>query len=505
MTANGSGRPKAWFESEPNPASTGRFLLFSYHFPPSTRIGALRWQEFARHFAEAGWSLDVVMCRPEPGSGPSDEGLLADLPPGVRLFDVPHPEHPLHRLENGLLDLLRKRRHTDESGPSGLDVQNDDGPEDASPPRPAVARDDIRWGLTHPRGWMRIYWSWLWRERKLVWARRARRVGHRLATSEEYAAVICSGPPHVSHLAAGAVAATVGRPFVMDMRDPWSHAAYYSDWYASPVTLWYARRDEARSVGMADLVVTNTEAFEAVMKERHPEAAERIVTVRNGFDAPARVPQPPLERGRFSVRYAGSIYSARDPRPLFEGAARVVRDLGLTSEQFGVDLIGSFDDGGVLALRQLAGEVGMREFVSIGSWLPRQEAERFMAAGHVLVALPGHNKLGIPAKIYEYMRYPAWIMALADEGSATSRLLAGTEAEVVPTKDADAVAAALKRLYERHGRCGRPEPLARHPRFGRKAQAMKLLQTIEGVLSRDGVRGAVEHAEGTERVLRAAG
>lgn len=501
MNANGSGGSKPWFETEPNPAAAGRFLLFSYHFPPSTRIGALRWQEFARHFAEAGWSLDVVMRRPAPGSGPVDEGLLDELPPGIRLFDVPHPEHPLHRLENGLLGILRRCRRTGGSDPDGRRDSHANG----SRTRPAVASENIRWGLTHPRGWMRMYWSWLWRERKLTWARRARRLGHRLATSEEYAAVICSGPPHVSHLAASAVAAAADRPFVMDLRDPWSHAAFFSDWYASPVTLWYARRDEARSVGMADLVVTNTEALEAAMKERHPDATARIVTVRNGVDAPEHVPEPPLDRDRFSVRYAGSIYHARDPRPLFEGAARAVRELGLTSEQFGVDMIGSFDDGGLLGLRRLAAEVDMREFVSIGSWLPREEAERFMAAGHVLVALPGHNRLGIPAKIYEYMRYPAWILALAEEDSATDRLLAGTEAEVVASSDADAVAAALERLYRRYRRSGRPEPMARDPRFGRKAQAMKLLEAIGRVLGRDGARGALEGLEESGRVLRVAG
>lgn len=478
-----------WFETAERRDAKGRFLLFSYHFPPSTRIGALRWQEFTRHFGNAGWAFDVVMLRPEPDDRQMDRSLLDELGPGLRLYAVPHPEHPLRRIEQAAYELIRGRaangRRSDESDDSDVDPDSDAGESRSRRVRrQAVARNDLTWSLDRPRGWMRMYWSWVWRRHHLSWARRARTLGRRLAAQHTYAAVISSGPPHETHLAAGAVAERANAPCVIDLRDPWSHAPYMPEWLASPLSTRLAERDERRCLGAASLVVANTEALEAVLVEQYPEVAGRIITVRNGFDPLANLPDPAVNGNRFTVRYAGSIYYNRDPRPLIEGAASLVRELRLTSEQFGLELIGSVDpsDGG--DIRQLAARAGIADYVRVGPWRPREDAERFMAGAHVLVALPGHNDLAVPGKVYEYMRYPAWILALADPGSATDRLLDGTAAEVVPTKDADAVAAALRRLYEAYERDGRPEPLSRHSRFGRRSQAMKLLEAIQQQVAR---------------------
>ncbi len=44
--------------------SRARLLLVTYHFPPDTAVGALRWQKLARYAAERGWGLDVITLHP---------------------------------------------------------------------------------------------------------------------------------------------------------------------------------------------------------------------------------------------------------------------------------------------------------------------------------------------------------------------------------------------------------------------------------------------------------
>ena len=83
------GAPEPSFVVEPaGVARTARLLLVSWHFPPDSAVGGLRWQKFARHAAERGWGVDVIMRDPRGLAG-ADAERLADLPPGTRLWFVP--------------------------------------------------------------------------------------------------------------------------------------------------------------------------------------------------------------------------------------------------------------------------------------------------------------------------------------------------------------------------------------------------------------------------------
>src|SRR5687768_9467405 len=89
-------RPPAvtpFFETPP-PAGGRRLLLVSFHFPPDTNVGALRWAMLLQHAAKKGWSADVLLADIE-GAQAIDTSRLNNLPPGTRLFGVHLPEQPL--------------------------------------------------------------------------------------------------------------------------------------------------------------------------------------------------------------------------------------------------------------------------------------------------------------------------------------------------------------------------------------------------------------------------
>jgi hypothetical protein len=109
----------------------------------------------------------------------------------------------------------------------------------------------------------------------------------------------------------------------------------------------------------------------------------------------------------------------------------------------------------------------------------------------MLVVLPQDWDLSLPAKLFEYIRFDAWLLALAERNSATELLLRDTDADVVSPKDISAIAAVLRTRYEQYARGKRPHPIARDPRLSRRFQAEILLDALERHVGLSSIR---EHA-----------
>jgi hypothetical protein len=218
------------------------------------------------------------------------------------------------------------------------------------------------------------------------------------------------------------------------------------------------------------------------MAARYPEIASRVIAVMNGYDEDP--PVTPQHGPRFVVAFAGSIYLDRDPRIFFRAAARVVRELNLSPAEFGIELIGGVGGFDGVPIGVIAAEEGLHGFVGTQGWVPRHEAAQLLARAPMLISLPQDSDMAIPSKIFEYMQYEAWILALADRESATERLLRDSAADVVAPHDVEGMAAVLRRRYLQYARGERPTRLARESRFSRREQARRLFDAIAACLPR---------------------
>jgi hypothetical protein len=267
-----------------------------------------------------------------------------------------------------------------------------------------------------------------------------------------------------------------GLPFVMDMRDPWSLNERVTERWASPLWLRGTARHEREMVRQAALVVANTTPARDALARAYPDASERIITVMNGSDDD---PLPPQRRGgRFTIAYAGTVYDYGDPRSLFRAAARVIRDLALAPDDFGMDFIGNFDDGGEQALLETARTEGVEDFISVGPTRSHEGAMHFLSQATMLVTFPGWNSVAIPGKVFECVRFDAWLLALSEAGSATDLLLRGTDADVVPRNDIEGIARVIASRYQAHQRGEEATHIARDERFSRRLQARILLDAL---------------------------
>ena len=284
MILEGSAGPVPFFVA-PGQVQERRLLLITYHFPPGRAIGGRRWQKLSTFAAKRGWSLDVITA--DPAELPArDDGALAELPPGTRVFGVRTPTVWRDSIEDGLRRRLRPRASSAASAPVP-------GPRGPTGPV-SYARSDLRWWPSSLRDLIRARDAMRWNGSDGRWAGSAARLGKRLAAERPYLACITCGPPHMAHDAGRRLHRRLGTPHIMDLRDPWSLVDRIAEHLASPVWFALARRHERRAVASASLVVMNTAPAAEAMRVAYPEAAGRILSVPNGYD---EEPVPAQSRG----------------------------------------------------------------------------------------------------------------------------------------------------------------------------------------------------------------
>jgi hypothetical protein len=433
----------------------------------------LRWQRLARHASALGWQLDVITVDPASLRKP-DSSRLDELPAGTRVYGVPATPLRIDRWEKAVWLAARRFWPRRRQAADGTAAHRSGRPQ-------SLGREEtleLRWT---PRVLVRTYYAYLLHVRHRRWAEQARALASTLIEPRVSRAIITCGPPHEVHSAGSAVARRARLPHVMDMRDPWSLAERLPEIVATPFIYRNAASREKKVVRHAALIVCNTEPARSAYQRLYPEAKDRCIAVMNGYDEETL---PATKNGeRFTVAYAGSIYLDRTPRELFRAASRVIRERRLTPEAFAIEFMGQEEMSSGPTLKELAQQEGVGDFVRVRPPASRKEAMEFLADATVLVSLPQDSGMAIPSKVFEYMRFDAWLLALADPGSATQLVLAGSGADVVAPRDVNAIAAVLGNRYEQFTREGRPRQPAVLPSCSRAAQARILFDALDRVVS----------------------
>jgi len=106
----------------------------------------------------------------------------------------------------------------------------------------------------------------------------------------------------------------------------------------------------------------------------------------------------------------------------------------------------------------------------------------------MLSSLPLRTRMTLPAKLFEYTRFDAWLLVLAERGSATDELLRGTGADVVDPDDEAGMARVLRARFDEFRAGERPVALNRDGRFDRAKQSAHLFDMLDDVAKRQRTR-----------------
>lgn len=456
-----------------------RMLLVFFGFAPSAAVGPQRWKRLGDFAAERGWQIDVLTLHPDE-LDETDLSRLEDLAPGMRLFGFRVGESLLQRVTTlvwaaarPLIRRLRNRelRREASAAPAPATSSASAGAPSA-PARPGSL-------ALRP---FRIHATILDHLDNRRLAMKAAELGCALARAHQYDLVVSSGPPHAGHDAGRRIALAMQLPLVMDLRDAWVHERLVVPHKLDPA-LWRTLHGavERRCLEAASLVLCTTEPMRAALVQGFPSQATRILTIRNGADRES-LPRPRRDP-RFVIAYAGNLYAGRDPRLLFRAVRRLARERELTAADIGVEFAGGSEIEGT-SITSIAREEGIPDLVRVHGQRTRMQALEFLASATMLLSLPQQDTFAIPAKLYEYVQFEAWLLALSPTGSATAQLLAGSGADVVDPEDVDAIAAVVAKRFDEYRSGVMPRSINADGRFDRRVQAEALFQALDRSLAR---------------------
>src|SRR5262249_14593886 len=155
---------------------------------------------------------------------------------------VPQPEITTRRLERHLWGTYRRLL------PASRPLA---GANWGGAPKSSLSRAELRFAPFSVRCWIRSFHGWQFYASYRAWGRRAARLARDLFDPACHRVAVSCGPPHGVHEGARLLALATGIPFVIDMRDPWSHLDRWDESVASPTTPWIARSHEREAVAQA--------------------------------------------------------------------------------------------------------------------------------------------------------------------------------------------------------------------------------------------------------------
>lgn len=452
---------------ETGPRTGRRLLLVTYAFPPDASVGALRWEMMLRFAASLGWTADVLLMDPAE-SRDKDESRLANLPTGLRLFGIPLPGSGLDKV----IQWRHLLRGPGRRVASSRDFSENGGAGQARPAGGSLG-DHLQRIKRDMRAW-RHYARWR------HWSRDAAAVGVALAQETDYACVVSSGPPHMAHDAARRIATSISRPLIMDLRDPWTSDDVEPEDMRGKTWRTRSNQLERACVATAALIMVNTESAERFMRSKYPNHAGRVMTVMNGADP--ILPPPPVPEKPFTISYAGSLYGGRRPQALFRALRLVIERENLSNADIRLEFMG-VELSQRKPLLELARRETVEPYFNCETRHPRAEAQRLLDKSAMVVLLPQIHIHSVPAKVFEYVQRPVWMLVLSEPETAIVEVLKDTSADIVAPDDVEGIAAVITRRLREARNGVRPEVLNADGRFSRERQAEPFFRELDRITS----------------------
>lgn len=445
-----------------------RVLCLMYHFPPFGGAAVQRGVKFVRYLPEFGYE-PVVLTGPGLASNwwtPRDESLESEVPEEITVHRLAGPEPP-------------------SSGRW----------------RAAVER---RLMLPDPRE------KW--------WVENAAR--QRPEDLGDVDLVFGSLVPYATAEAAARLARTLGKPWIVDLQDPWA----LDEMWLYPTEL-HRRIDLRRMrkiLAAADAVIMNTPEAVARVRYQFPELQSKIVvSIPNGFDAADFGGDPPQRPDpKFRIVHTGYLHTSqglrlrrtRRIRRIVGGTAAPV-DILTRSHVYLVEAVNRLlaDDPSLESLVEavFAGvaseadlDVAARSpVVKMIGYVPHRETVALVRSADLLF-LPMHDlpdgwRAGlVPGKTYEYLAAGPPILAAVPDGDARDLLAEAGNAYLCRPDDVNAMTHIIRAQIERF-RKGEAPPAAREDvvaRYERRRLTEDLANLFTRVLVDERDRTAVAMA-----------
>jgi glycosyltransferase involved in cell wall biosynthesis len=410
-----------------------RILLVAYFYPPLNSIGARRPSALAKWLRRRGHDV-TVLTSVQSGRAPDDA----------------------HAGVMRTRDLLATRLNW--RGQS-LEV--------------ATGRSDAAWD-PDPGVWGKLFVPDV---QVVSWMPFAVATARRLHRRRAFDAVVSTAPLEVGH-AVGLALQRVGVPWVADFRDGWRFEAPRADW---PLAVQRRLDDalERHVVRRAEALVTVSEPLSADLRRRHGVAVE---TITNGFDPEdeALAGEPPvgaIDSAKLTLAHTGGLGAERTLRPLLEALARLAAEDTSMRDRVEIVLAGQQ----TAQERALYADPAHAPFVRHIGYVERSASLALQRAVDALVLVTSGVRTGeATGKLFEYLAAGRPILVLGAGSAAGDIVIEAGAGLAIPTRDADAAEAALRRILAGDVPAPRPDAAAA---YAYPALAERYEQVIERAIT----------------------
>ena len=391
-----------------------KVLIITYYWPPGSGPGVQRFLKFSKYLREFAW--EPVILTVDNGSYPSiDQSLEEDIPKGLHVYRSQSFEPFIW------YNLLKGKTSKNASvGAIGLQRRS-----------------------FFQRLALYIRANFFIPDARVGWNRFAIKKARTIFKEHDIDAIISTGPPHSSHLIADALKKKYKKPWIADLRDPWT-TVFYNAYF--PRTESIKKKDKQ----LEDLVLKNADSVSVVSQGMHDEFSDRandISLIYNGFDDADFKGLKKVKNDKFTIAYVGNFKPNQNAVLVWE----CLKELGDKNAQFksdlNISLTGNIDSSVVNSLQ----ENGLKEQLSIEGFAAHHTAvQRMLDASLLLFVIPvsERNHLIITGKLFEYLATGNPILAIGPtNGNASALLKDAQRDEMLEYNDKDNILLQIESAY----------------------------------------------------------
>jgi len=426
-----------------------KVLLLTYYWPPSGGPGVQRWLKNAVLLRDHGWDC-IVITPKDPVASSTDPSLKEEVPSDLQVVYT-NARDPFRAYA------FLKGKKAKAVGTGGIGISHQTSPMQA-------AMNYIRANFFIP-------------DARKGWNPYLIKAARKVLAENKIEAIISTGPPHSTHLAAYKLQKEFALPWLADFRDPWVNIFYNKHF---PRTAATKRKDQ----NLENLVLAEADRILTVspgLAEEFADRSKKVEILYNGYD-PKDLPSPKDEtNGKFSLSYTGNFKPNQNVQELWKALSELIEERPDFKAHLQVQFVGNIDPG----VRQSIRDTGLEDFVLDHGYQAHHFATEVMVNSSALLFIVPQttdNHLILTGKLFEYLGSGSPMLSIGPpEGNAAGIIRESERGSTIAYTNREGIKSRILDLFEKwQAHDGRPPKLDRNTsrNFTRQGGARKLAQIL---------------------------
>ncbi len=364
-----------------------KLLVIVYYWPPSGGAGVQRWLKFVKYLPQFGWMPTIITTK--NGDYPAiDESLCKEVPAGIKVIRTKTPAFG---------KWFKKINGKNSDVPYGsLEINSADS---------LFKKVSI---------WIRL--NLVIPDARKIWNKFAYRAAGIELLTNQYDAVITTGPPHSTHLIGLKLKKKNNINWIADFRDPWTQMGYLKNVKRLKITSHFDKLLENKVVKTSDAVIA---ASQKIISDLNC-SPDKIHLITNGFDPHDfnRIKKEKID-DNFNLNYFGSLPAESNPISVLKAIIQLYKK-GISDIKMNFwgniskdvkEQLNNLDDCGIAKFHQHISHSKAIELMSNSSMLL------------LMINNVKNNEGIITAKIFEYIGCGVTILGVGPASSEPAKIL----------------------------------------------------------------------------------